>query len=69
MVVGVPHPQAAALVRQSLYIDRAQERFDEHNRLTDEATREQLSAVIAGFVARRAQLPRILAREGDRGAH
>jgi chromate reductase, NAD(P)H dehydrogenase (quinone) len=44
---------------QSLYIDRAQERFDEHNRLTDEAIREQLVAVMAGFAAHCAQLPRV----------
>lgn len=44
---------------QSLYVDRAQERFDEHNRLTDEATREQLLAVITGFAQHCAQLPRI----------
>jgi chromate reductase len=43
---------------QSLYIDRAHERFDEHNRLTDDATREQLRAVITGFAAHCAQLPR-----------
>ena len=44
---------------QSLYLDRAQERFDEHNRLTDEATREQLRAVITGFAAHCAQSPRV----------
>jgi chromate reductase, NAD(P)H dehydrogenase (quinone) len=44
---------------QSLYVDRAHERFDERNRLTDEATREQLRAVITGFAAHCAQLPRI----------
>ena len=43
---------------QSLYVDHAQERFDEHNRLTDEATREQLLAVVTGFAAHCAQLPR-----------
>ena len=43
---------------QSLYVDHAQERFDEHNRLTDEATREQLQAVVTGFAAHCAQLPR-----------
>ena len=43
---------------QSLYVECAQERFDAHNRLTDEATREQLSAVITGFVAHCARLPR-----------
>lgn len=44
---------------QSLYLDRAQERFDENNRLTDEATREQLLQVITGFAAHCAQLPRV----------
>jgi chromate reductase len=44
---------------RALYLDRAQERFDEHNRLTDEATREQLAAVITGFAAHCAQLPRV----------
>ena len=44
---------------QSLYIDRAQERFDERNRLTDEATRGQLLAVITGFAAHCGQLPRL----------
>ena len=34
-----------------LYIDRASERFDEANRLSDEATREQLRAVVTGFAA------------------
>jgi NAD(P)H-dependent FMN reductase len=44
---------------QSLYVDRAQERFDDQNRLTDEATREQLLAVVTGFAAHCAQLPRV----------
>jgi chromate reductase, NAD(P)H dehydrogenase (quinone) len=44
---------------QTLFVDRASERFDEHNRLTDEATREQLRAVITGFAAHCAQLPRV----------
>jgi chromate reductase, NAD(P)H dehydrogenase (quinone) len=44
---------------QSLYIDRAHERFDEDNRLTDEGTREQLRAVVTGFAAHCAQLPRV----------
>jgi chromate reductase len=44
---------------QSLFLDRANERFDEHNRLTDEAIREQLRAVITGFAAHCAQLPRV----------
>ena len=46
---------------QSLYVDRAHERFDEHNRLTDEATREQLAAVVTGFAAHCAELPRVRA--------
>ena len=44
---------------QSLFVERAQERFDEHNRLTDEATREALLVVITGFAAHCAQLPRV----------
>jgi chromate reductase, NAD(P)H dehydrogenase (quinone) len=44
---------------ESLYIDRAWERFDEHNRLTDEAAREQLSAVVTGFANYCAQVPRV----------
>ena len=48
---------------QSLYVDRAHERFDEHNRLTDEATREQLAAVVTGFAAHCAQLPRVRASQ------
>jgi chromate reductase, NAD(P)H dehydrogenase (quinone) len=47
---------------QTLFVDRASERFDEHNRLTDEATRDQLRAVITGFVAHCAQLPRAAER-------
>jgi chromate reductase, NAD(P)H dehydrogenase (quinone) len=43
---------------QPLYLDRARERFDEHGRLADEAAREQLRAVIAGFTAHCAELPR-----------
>lgn len=43
---------------QSLYVERSSERFDEHGRLTDEATRAQLRAVISGFVAHCTQLPR-----------
>jgi chromate reductase, NAD(P)H dehydrogenase (quinone) len=42
-----------------LYIDRAGERFDQHNRLTDAATREQLRAVISGFATYCAQAPRL----------
>jgi NAD(P)H-dependent FMN reductase len=44
---------------QSLYVDRAQERFDDRNRLTDEATRQQLLALITGFATHCAQVPRI----------
>ena len=43
---------------QALYVERAQERFDEHNRLTDEATRAQLRTVVTGFAAHCTQLPR-----------
>src|SRR3954465_9049251 len=35
----------------TLYLDRARERFDEHGRLSDEAGREQLGAVVRGFAA------------------
>jgi NAD(P)H-dependent FMN reductase len=42
----------------ALLIDRASERFDHDNHLTDEATREQLQAVIEGFGAHCARLPR-----------
>jgi chromate reductase, NAD(P)H dehydrogenase (quinone) len=42
----------------SLFLDRAWERFDHDNRLTDEATREQLRAVVGGFANYCAQLPR-----------
>jgi NAD(P)H-dependent FMN reductase len=44
---------------QPLFVDRASERFDHDNHLTDEATHEQLRAVIDGFVAHCAQLPRV----------
>jgi hypothetical protein len=57
-VIGVPLPEDGPWFGQSLYIDRAHERFDEHNRLSDEATREQLRAVITGFAAHCTQLPR-----------
>lgn len=43
---------------QALYIAGARERFDGHNRLSDEATREQLRAVVGGFAAHCAELPR-----------
>jgi NAD(P)H-dependent FMN reductase len=42
----------------ALYADRASERFDEHSRLSDEATREQLRAVVTGFAAHCAEAPR-----------
>jgi NAD(P)H-dependent FMN reductase len=44
--------------RDALYVDRARERFDEHNRLADEAMRAQLRAVVTGFAAHCAELPR-----------
>jgi len=43
---------------QSLYVDRAQERFDEQNCLIDEATRAQLRVVVCGFAAHCMELPR-----------
>jgi chromate reductase, NAD(P)H dehydrogenase (quinone) len=43
---------------ETLYVDRARERFDDERRLTDEATREQLRAVVTGFAAHCAALPR-----------
>jgi chromate reductase, NAD(P)H dehydrogenase (quinone) len=42
----------------ALYVDRASGRFDEQNRLSDEPTREQLRAVVVGFAAHCAELPR-----------
>jgi chromate reductase, NAD(P)H dehydrogenase (quinone) len=42
----------------ALYVDRARERFDEHHRLCHEPTREQLRAVVTGFAAHCAALPR-----------
>jgi len=42
----------------TLYLDRARERFDEDRRLSDEAGREQLGAVVRGFAAHCRQLPR-----------
>ena len=42
----------------ALYVDRASKRFDEHNHLSDEATREQLRAVVTGFAAHCTELPR-----------
>ena len=46
----------------ALYIDRASERFDEHNRLSDAATREQLRTLVSAFAAHCAELPRDRAR-------
>ena len=45
----------------SLFVDRSSEWFDPDNRLTDEATREQLRAVVGGFADYCAQLPRVRA--------
>src|SRR3954454_10352850 len=42
----------------ALYLDRARERFDEHHRLCHEPTREQLRAVVSGFAAPCAAVPR-----------
>ena len=42
----------------SLFVERSWERFNQDNRLTDEATREQLRAVVGGFADYCAQLPR-----------
>jgi NAD(P)H-dependent FMN reductase len=47
---------------QSLYVERAHERFDGYNRLTDEVTREQLRTLITGFADHCAQLPRVRRR-------
>jgi NAD(P)H-dependent FMN reductase len=46
----------------TLHVDQASGRFDEHNRLSDEATREQLRAVVTGFALHCAELPRTPAR-------
>jgi chromate reductase, NAD(P)H dehydrogenase (quinone) len=43
---------------RTLYVDRARERFDADGRLTDDAAREQLEGVVAGFAAHCATLPR-----------
>jgi chromate reductase len=43
---------------QTLYLDRARGRFDGDGRLVDEAAREQLHAVVTGFAAHCAELPR-----------
>jgi chromate reductase, NAD(P)H dehydrogenase (quinone) len=52
---------------QSLYVDRAHERFDEHRRLIDATIREQLLAIVTGFAAHCAQLPRVRPSEPRRG--
>src|SRR5437764_7553489 len=41
----------------ALHIDRAGERFDQDNNLTDEPIREQLQAMVAGFPVHCTQLP------------
>src|SRR4051795_196881 len=43
---------------RTLYVDHAREKFGADGRLADEATREQLRAVVSGFVAHCAALPR-----------
>jgi chromate reductase, NAD(P)H dehydrogenase (quinone) len=43
---------------ESLYVDRAHERFDADNRLSDDATRAQLRALVEGFAAHCTALPR-----------
>ena len=43
---------------RTLYVDRAREKFNADGRLSDDATREQLRAVVAGFAAHCAELPR-----------
>jgi chromate reductase len=43
---------------ETLYVDRARERFDEDRRLTGEAAREQLRGVVTGFAAHCAEVPR-----------
>jgi len=42
----------------SLFVDRSWDRFDDQSLLTDEAIRDQLRAVITGFVAYCSRLPR-----------
>ena len=46
---------------RTLYLDRPRERSDERRRLIDEAAREQLHAVVTGFAAHCAELPRMRA--------
>lgn len=48
---------------ESLYIERAHERFDGHNRLVDEADRAQLRALVTGFAAHCAEQPRSQTRQ------
>jgi chromate reductase, NAD(P)H dehydrogenase (quinone) len=48
---------------RTLYVDRARERFDDQGRLSDDAAREQLRAVVAGFAAHCAELPRTRSAE------
>jgi len=43
---------------ETLYVAGARDRFDAHARLSDEATREQLRAVVTGFAAHCAEVPR-----------
>ncbi len=43
---------------RTLYLDRARERFGEDGRLADEAARDQLRAVVVGFAAHCADVPR-----------
>ena len=43
---------------EPLFIDRSWERFDQSGRLTDEPTRERLHAIVRGFAAHCAELPR-----------
>jgi len=43
---------------ETLYLSGARTLFDEHRRLTDDATRDQLRAVVAGFAAHCAAAPR-----------
>jgi chromate reductase, NAD(P)H dehydrogenase (quinone) len=48
---------------ESLYIERAHERFDERNRLVDEATRAQLETLVTGFAAHCKEQPRRQTRQ------
>jgi hypothetical protein len=43
---------------ETLYVTGARALFDEHGRLADDATREQLRAVVTGFAAHCAAAPR-----------